>query len=863
MDTGRPWRLGGLTILLMALAFMPAPAGARVLAQRPHIEPASASGTWGATSAMVSARVWHTATLLPSGQVLVTGGSSVSSSALAGAELYDPHTGMWTATGNMTVGRFQHTATLLPNGQVLIAGGCCYQASAELYNPATGTFTATGAMSTARVEQSATLLPNGTVLIAGGYNPSSYHGLASAELYTPATGLFTPTGAMTTARYGHTATLLANGNVLVVGGNNGRTATAELYDPGSGTWTATGAPGVPRRYHTATLLRSGAVLIAGGTSCVPCPSLASAALYNPATGTFTATGALSAGRQAHTATLLRTGQVLLAGGTGATAGAGLASAELYDPASGTFTTTLPMSTGRYGHTATLLPSGQVLVAGGSSNGAPDGFASAELYTPRPSALAGFSPDSIAFGPQLVGTVGATQTMSVTNLGQTPLRISGIALSGPNAADFAQTSACVGVSLAPGGSCGLLLSFGPQASGPLTASISLTDNAPDSPQSRPLYGYGSTLQTWAPTGSMTTPRSDQAAALLPNGKLLVAGGCNGYFCGTILSSAELYDPRLSTWTATGAMSSGRNYPTATLLPNGRVLVTSGGVGSSELYDPSSGAFTSTSAMSDALIFDTATLLSGGLVLVAGGCCVNHNGAELYDPATNRWTATGAMNDARSRHSATALPNGLVLVAGGQGDVCSSLGGCASVATAELYNPATGAWTTTGSMNTARDGQTATLLPNGHVLVAGGETCIYNGNTVTCTALATAELYDPSSGTWTPTGAMTTARNGQQAALLPDGDVLVAGGEICVNNNGIVTCTMLATAELYDPSSGTWTAAAPMMTARNGYTLSSATSFTLSALPTAQVLAAGGDCCGTAEVYTTGAPPPQGSAGWPGG
>src|SRR4051812_39514257 len=131
----------------------------------------------------------------------------------------------------------------------------------------------------------------------------------------------------------------------------------------------------------------------------------------------------------------------------------------------------------------------------------------------------------------------------------------------------------------------------------------------------------------------------------------------------------------------------------------------------------------------------------------------------DPTVcSSWTPTGSLNTARDSHTATLLPNGMVLVAGGFGPVRAS---------AELYDPASGTWMPTGSLNTARAQHTATLLPNGMVLVAGG----FDSNV---NVSASAELYDPASGTWTPTGNLNMARTSHTATLLPNGMVLVAGG-----------------------------------------------------------------------------------------
>ena len=144
------------------------------------------TNTWSAAGSLATARLSHTATLLPSGQVLVAGGG-YNGGVLASAELYDPATNTWSAAGSLATARRLHTATLLPSGQVLVAGGYGNSGiplgSAELYDPATNTWSAAGSLTTARLYHTATRLPSGQVLVAGGYNGSA--ALASAELYTP------------------------------------------------------------------------------------------------------------------------------------------------------------------------------------------------------------------------------------------------------------------------------------------------------------------------------------------------------------------------------------------------------------------------------------------------------------------------------------------------------------------------------------------------------------------------------------------------------------------------------------------------------------------------------------------------------
>ena len=347
---------------------------------------------WTYTGSLLQGRCAHTATLLQNGQVLAAGGEDSGSEYLGTSEIYNPSStnpsyGTWTSTESALYNaRVWHTATRLLNGQVLVAGGWDSNAlqDSEYFDPSYSVWDQTyGQLITAREMHTATLLQNGQVLVAGGVNSTTFGTftyLPDCEIYDPTYRIWNSTNSLNNARYLHTATRLLDGTVLVVAGMNSDIfgnftylSDSEIYDPNSRNWTEIGSTlNSGRVGHTATRLLDGTVLVTGGANGNG-SYLSDCALYDPNSQAWTPTsGNLNTPRYLHTATLLPSGLVLVAGGYND--GGALSSCEIYDPSSQTWTPTVDLAYARYWHTATPLinpiagvPNGQVLVAGGYTN----------------------------------------------------------------------------------------------------------------------------------------------------------------------------------------------------------------------------------------------------------------------------------------------------------------------------------------------------------------------------------------------------------------------------------------------------------------------------------------------------------------
>ncbi len=615
---------------------------------------------------------------------------------------------------------------------------------------------------------------------------------------------------MADTHYLGTATLLGNGDVLVAGGSgaNGlasEAATAEIFNPSLGIFTPTGNMTIDRVAHTATLLNNGQVLVAGGTqqTTIGSAPLASAELYQPATLTspilvsivvtppnpsilqwntqkFTAMGTYSDGSTQDVTSIATWSSSATGVATVAPGGVAFAVA----PGSATIQATSGSTSG--GATLTVLP--QILT-------------SIRVTPASPSFLLGLTQQFSATGTYSDGST-RDLTNSVTwnssNLGVATISATGLATS---AGGGSSTITATLVSVSGSTILTVTAPFTPLviSSRQQNGTATLLNNGKVLLAGNGIADlYDPATKTFSPTGNMVANRPGYGftATLLNNGMVLFTGGNDN----SAYTSAELYNPATATFTPTGSMTAARYGHMATLLNNGQVLIASGLYGgqplaSAEIYDPLTGTFSPTGNLLQSSTSSTATLLNDGRVLFAPGAegvdGVFYAGtnihipdlSQVYDPATGTFAFSNAAPN-RDNHTATLLNNGKILFAGGNqakpGDTL-----CSSCASAELYDPTTDTSTPTGSMITGRQQHTAILLNNGQVLIAGG----YAGNTT-----ASTELYDPTTGTFTFAGNMTIPRVRPPSTRLNSGQVLINGGGSNSYNSELYPPTTLTPAGL---------------------------------------------------------------------
>ena len=834
------------------------------------------------TSALNTARAGHTATLLGNGQVLIVGGYDPASSIIPSAELYDPATQSFISLGNTGTPRFGHTATLLQNGQVLITGGKtdltpsgAYN-SAEIYGPATRSFTSLSAnMTSAREGHAATVLNSGQVLITGGDLPGT-GSLSSAELYDPSTGKFTAiSAAMTAARVGHTALLLNGGQVLITGGatdsSSGSVAlnTAEIYDPSGPSFQAIGNMTSAREGQTATLLNDGTVLEAGGTD--GSNVLNSGELY--VTSLLTGLTSITISPAAASVPL-GTQQLFTATGTFSNSGPQILSSVIWSSSAPNISVNNDASDA--GFAASVTQGAATLTASAA------GISGSTLVTVSAPALVSItvSPQSpvVPLGtPQqftATGTYtdGSTQDITATatwaSLSQSVAAIN----AGGLAATLAQgattikaSSGSISVTTTLTVTPAVLLSVmvtPSQATIPLgttqqfRATAFYTDGSSADVTSVASWSSSSggvaevdasglaTSLAQGPTGitaifnavpgnaSLTVgPPALLSIAVAPGISSLAVGGTQQFTATGTYSDGSTQDVTASsTWASSNTGVA--NFPStpglASALASGNstITATSGSASSNAILVTSPA--TKAASLNTSRYLQSATILNNGQILVAGGVscptaasCSYLNSAELYDPVAGTFAYTGSLAMARAA-PAVLLGNGKVLVAGGY--ACDGSGNCASLSAAELYDSNQGSFSSAGNMTTPRSDHTVTLLPNGTVLIAGGQNCT---SASVCTALNSAEIYDPNTGAFTPvSNQMNSARFGASAVLLNQGLVLISGG--------FDGSSILAATEIYDPVAGSFATSTPGLNVpRFGATST--------LLNNGQVLVAGGSKC----------------------
>jgi len=357
--------------------------------------------------------------------------------------------------------------------------------------------------------------------------------------------------------------------------------------------------------------------------------------------------------------------------------------------------------------------------------------------------------------------------------------------------------------------------------------------------------------------MTTRRALHSATLLRGGRILICGGTSNANIGGVLDTAEIYDPAGGSFTPTGTMMAARQGHTATLLPDGTVLIAGGSksigyrsqLASAEIYDPGSGTFRAIGSMREPRDGHSATLLRDGRVLIAGG---SPNGiattasAEIYDYRTGRFTAIASMGVPRETHSATLLKNGTVLIAGGgRGGMP---GGYIAYTTAEIFDPASNTFRMlTAHMTVDRVAPAAALLDDGRVLIAGGKSGKIRGpfggaSLFYFTPLESAEVFDPESSSFHTVGAMASAHYLAVATRLNDGMVLISGGWTAVG--GVIGGTPAA--DLFDPSRNIFSGGGDLHVGRLNQTATM--------LPDGDVMVAGGidrdgNVTATVEFYSS--------------
>lgn len=686
----------------------------------------------------------HTATVLPTGSVLVAGGFSGTGPVSDQCYLIDPYYARTVPAANLARARQSHTALLLPTGHVLVSGGwdgATALANQELYNASTEGWTEAPVLATPRSRHSVTLLADGRVLIAGGENAGT---LGSVEIYSADPAAVAMAASLSVPRSSHTATLLSDGRVLVAGGGNGGTAQAsvEVYDPASATWSVMAPLAAARSHHGAVRLDNGKILVIGGLAADG-SALSSCELYDPSTGQWTGTGPLQQARARHATVVLPNGRVRVLGGEVAPAQA-TASAEEYNPATGLWAWVkngaeiASMAQPRSHHTATLLPTGRTLVIGGAGGGGV-----VEMMSYNQGSLNGA--DSYPT---------PSSSRQATLLADGRVLVTGGAASKPGPPPYADDEAHI-------------------------------------------FDYRT--QTWSAAAPMMTPRESHTATLLKDGRVLVTGGTDlkrpqpGFW-----AESEIYNPINNTWISAAPMKTQRSRAAAVSLADGRVLVIGGHkdknltpLQSAEIYNPLTNTWTDAAPLPWPANYISVHTLRNGLVWLMN--CMpsedRYSGrldqCATFDPAANLWAAAPVpLQSKGNRDPSTVaqLADGRILSSGERGMYTAS-------AHCEIYDPLTNQWTLATPPAEATNASQAMLLPDGTIFSKYDQGI--EGHS---------EIFDPITGRWSLD--VLTNILGTKSIGLPNGDILIFGGVVDFGLQNI--------ARLYNMGMGYQPASRPSLT-----------------------------------------------------
>jgi hypothetical protein len=774
-----------------------------------------ATNTISKTGSMTSQRYVHTATLLSNGKVLIAGGTDDNNptSPLSTAELFDPKTGSFSATSPMVNHRAIHTATILPSGKVLLAGGYGYseENTAEVFDPATNTFAAASLMTAKRGGHSAVALANGTVLIMGGVTPCSLlvgffcydRYLSSAEVYDPSTNSFTATGSMHVGRRLASTVVLKNNKVFVVGGADElgsgpimASTVAETYDPATKQFLLAGSSAIGFWNGTIVLLADGRVLVCGGHDSVQ--SFGFAQLYDPTSQTVSVIPGMNTPRLAAGSALLPSGAALIVGGT-SDLNAGLSSTEIFSPSNLATEFALPVqnptptltqvspATTVVGTTTTLSGSGfnsqsEVLINGESvpytlntsqqlqiQAPALYGTYSIAVTNPAPggglsSSLQQLSHVDISVDPQSPQVLPSSATYFTVN----------VLGGGSYTSSIREGSA--GGTFTPGNDGHWLLPnyIAPSTPGTYhidyasTVDPKATATATINVSNSPIHASSISLQASHSTGL--------SAIKLSSGKILVTGGGTGNL--STSAAAEVFDPTLGSSTLVGAMALARAGHTSTSLGGGLALIAggvtpgSGGTTSptsaTEVFDSSTLAFSAGPSLTIPRNGHFAIALPTGDILVAGGCTsASATTTEVYRAGTKSFQTGPTLKSPHCNGQATLLSSGQVLFTGGTNPTSGAI-----ATNAELYDPTANALTLVGSLIDARSEHTATLLADGRVLLAGG----YSSASGT---LSSTEFFDPATKVFSQGPALVHPREDHAAVQLASAGLFIAGGRKVVS------------------------------------------------------------------------------------